>query len=163
MCPPTYKTRTHVGTNKTRRSDQRGAWISVNDHKISPQRLNHTSHGPKIKLYTCTYLQTTTDTKRFCIAFILHLTSGGKDKAIARGSPRKTAWSGGIMEMRTDRKERAGYFSSCDGGGDAIVCRRERWGGVRASLGAKSVWRGAGVGELRRSGWHRARQCPSGC
>lgn len=29
------------------------------------------------------------------------------------------------MEMSTDRKERAGYFSSCDGGGDAIVCRRE--------------------------------------
>ncbi len=48
MCPPTYKTRKHVGTNKTRRSDKRGAWISVNDHKISPQRLNHTSHGPKI-------------------------------------------------------------------------------------------------------------------
>lgn len=49
------------------------------------------------------------------------------------------------MEMRTDRKERAGYFFSCDGGGDAIVCRREEWvcvsrGGVmRASLGAKSV------------------------
>lgn len=44
------------------------------------------------------------------------------------------------MEMRTDRKERAGYFSSCDGGGDAIVCRREGWGGgMRASLGAKSV------------------------
>lgn len=45
------------------------------------------------------------------------------------------------MEMSTDRKERAGYFSSCDGGGDAIVCRREGrgGGGMRASLGAKSV------------------------
>lgn len=49
------------------------------------------------------------------------------------------------MEMSTDRKERARYFSSCDGGGDAIVCRREGWGG-ESVIGCSECMKGCGGG-----------------
>lgn len=157
--PPTYK-HTHVLTNKTRRSDQRWwdiSWGITAPLADSKSNLRHCvfilrhRHPFLVFLYSGTFLALP----------LFYLIKHPLKEAIAQGCHEKDAWSG-IMENRRTG-ERWVFLVlwwrmplSAEG-------REMCLGGMRASLGAKSVWRGAGVEELRRSGWHRARQCPSGC